>query len=270
MKLNKETLRRIIKEELNSFLVEARIKPINPMDNVPAGVLKDRMQDLIDAGAEDEIQGYTLAQTLQDPTMGAPYEGDDYVKDKSEYDIESAIQKAYRYFGEFSEALRPSPHNENFNYKHLDKIYNGVIEVDYEEGVGPLSMRINIYFDAGSGLLSGPIELQRLVNPLAFTYLDLKGMPYSTSNTRWADQIFDVGLRKMMISETKRLFFRSKEAAHYFGVRSMDNPNLLGGSKVFMGKGTWHRDGKYDPPNPQEIAQKIKDRTIIIYNQNGK
>ena len=268
MKLNKETLKRIIAEELQDFLGEARIRRINPLDNIPDGKNKNKIQNLINQGGNFANQGYEFAYAMQDPSMGPPYEGTDYPGEMAHYDASAAIGKASAYIGKYAEALIPSPNNNSFTYKHVEKIFKGTVEVDFDEGRGPIQMSIKFYFDGES-----PISLYDMSSGLAFAYLDLNAMQYSQNNINEATSNIEIGLKKMMISEAQKLIFRSKAAAHHFGVKAMHAPlnpqypsDELGGSGVFRRDATWRVYGKYSPPNEQEIAEKIKNGTIVINN----
>lgn len=82
MKLTKETLKRIIKEELEAVLDEVRIKPDPESSNVPPEFL-DKVHALIDAGEINQ------AQSLIDAFGGDP----DYVDNYREYGRVGDIEK---------------------------------------------------------------------------------------------------------------------------------------------------------------------------------
>lgn len=262
MKLNKETLKRIIKEELNNVLYEARIKPINPLDNIPDGENKDKIQNLIDQGGDLANQGYEFAYAMQDPSMGEPYEGSDYRAEMAQFDASAAVGKAWKYIGKYAEALIPRPDKPSVLYKHIEKIFKGTIEVDFYKGRGPISMSVKFYFDG-----RGPTNLYDMSSDLAFAYLDLKSMDYTQDNINEVMSNIQIGLKKMMISEARKLIFRSREAAHYFGVKPKPAYDNLEALKVFARDDIWYAYGKFSPPNEQEIAEKIKNGTIVINNQ---
>ena len=261
MKLNKETLKRIIKEELQIALNEARIRPINPLDNIPDGKNKDKIQKLIDQGGNFTNQGYELAYAMQDPKMGQPYEGTDYPGEIAQFNAAPAVGKASMYIGKYAEALIPSPDNPSIFYKHIEKIFKGTVKVDFDQGRGPISSSVNLYFDG-----EGPISLYRLASNLVFAYFDFHSMNYTQDKIKEAMSNIQIGLKKMMISETEKLIFSSREAAHYFGVKAKPPNNKLGGSGVFAREDIWYDYGKFSPPNEQEIAEKIKNGTIVINN----
>ena len=260
MKLNRKTLKQIIKEELNIVLDEARIRPINPLDNIPDGKNKDKIQKLIDQGGDFTNQGYEFAYAMQDPSMGSPYEGTDYPGEKTEYDAAAAIGKASKYIGKYVEALVPSSNNSSALHKHIEKIFKGTVEVGYDKGRGPISMSVNLYFDG-----EDPISLRRLASNLGFAYIDLHSMNYLENAEKVMSNI-QIGLKKMIISEAEKLIFRSREAAHYFGVKAKPPHNKLGGSGVFAREDIWYDYGKFSPPNEKEIAEKLKNGTIVINN----
>jgi hypothetical protein len=267
MKLNKETLKKIIKEELLIVLGEARIRPINPLGNVPDGPNKDKIKKLIDQGGDWADQGYELATATQDPSMGQPYEGTNYPDEEAEYLAVGAIGAAWPHIGEYAMGLKPRE-NSRFSYKHVDKMRHGTVEVDYEDGRGGTSMNIILHFGSEE-----PISLYDAASDLAFAYIDLNLLNYSQDIIQEVMSNIEIGLKKMLISGAQKLIFRSKEAAHYFGVKAMHNPvnirypsDELGGSGVFRGVSIWYDYGKYSPPNEQEIAQKLKSGTIVINN----
>jgi len=82
MKLTKQTLKRIIKEELKAVLDEVRIKPDPEPSNVPPELL-DALHSLIDAGEINQ------AQVLVDSFDGDP----DYVDNYREYSRVGDIEK---------------------------------------------------------------------------------------------------------------------------------------------------------------------------------
>ena len=82
MKLTKETLKRIIKEELDAVLGEVRTRPAPESSKVPPELL-DNLHTLIDAG---EIE---MAQSIIDSFGGDP----DYIYNYKEYDRVGDIEK---------------------------------------------------------------------------------------------------------------------------------------------------------------------------------
>jgi hypothetical protein len=82
MKLNKETLKRIIKEELDDVLDETRIKPAPESSNIPPEYL-DKVHTLIAAGELNQ------AQSLVDAFGGDP----NYAYDYREYERVGDIEK---------------------------------------------------------------------------------------------------------------------------------------------------------------------------------
>lgn len=75
MKLAKETLKRIIKEELNAVLDEARIKPVPPTILSPEHM--EKIHSLIDSGDESYIE---MAKSLIDGQGGDPNYVDQYIE----------------------------------------------------------------------------------------------------------------------------------------------------------------------------------------------
>ena len=75
MKLAKETLKRIIKEELSAVLGEARIKPTPPSVLSPEHL--NKVHDLIDSGEESFID---MAKSLIDGKGGDPNYVDQYIE----------------------------------------------------------------------------------------------------------------------------------------------------------------------------------------------
>ena len=75
MKLTKETLKQIIKEELKTVLDEARIRPVPPSILSPAHV--EKIHSLIDSGDESYID---MAKSLIDGLGGDPSYVDQYVE----------------------------------------------------------------------------------------------------------------------------------------------------------------------------------------------
>ena len=75
MKLTKETLKRIIKEELNAVLDEARIKPVPPSILSPEHM--EKIHSLIDSGDESFID---MARSLVDGQGGDPNYVDQYIE----------------------------------------------------------------------------------------------------------------------------------------------------------------------------------------------
>ena len=75
MKLTKEALKRIIKEELNAVLDEARIKPVPPTILSPEHM--EKIHSLIDSGDESFID---MARSLVDGQGGDPNYVDQYIE----------------------------------------------------------------------------------------------------------------------------------------------------------------------------------------------
>ena len=75
MKLTKETLKQIIKEELNAVLDEARIKPVPPSILSPGHM--EKIHGLIDSGEESFID---MARSLIDGQGGDPNYVDQYIE----------------------------------------------------------------------------------------------------------------------------------------------------------------------------------------------
>ena len=75
MKLTKETLKQIIKEELNAVLDEARIKPVPPTILSPEHM--EKIHSLIDSGDESYIE---MAKSLIDGQGGDPNYVDQYIE----------------------------------------------------------------------------------------------------------------------------------------------------------------------------------------------
>ena len=75
MKLTKETLKQIIKEELKAVLDEARIKPVPPSILSPEHV--DKIHGLMDSGEESFID---MARSLIDGLGGDPNYVDQYIE----------------------------------------------------------------------------------------------------------------------------------------------------------------------------------------------
>jgi hypothetical protein len=75
MKLTKETLKQIIKEELKTVLDEARIRPVPPSILSPEHV--EKIHSLIDSGDESYIE---MAKSLIDGQGGDPSYVDQYIE----------------------------------------------------------------------------------------------------------------------------------------------------------------------------------------------
>ena len=75
MKLTKETLKQIIKEELKAVLDEARIKPVPPSILSPGHM--EKIHGLIDSGEESFID---MARSLVDGQGGDPNYVDQYIE----------------------------------------------------------------------------------------------------------------------------------------------------------------------------------------------
>lgn len=88
MKLTKETLKRIIKEELSAVLDEVRIKPDPDSSKVPPEFL-DKIHYLIDKGEVEQ------AQVFIDSYGGDPSYIDQYIEYKRIGDVKNSIPDKY-------------------------------------------------------------------------------------------------------------------------------------------------------------------------------